>query len=450
MTRTYKYQQGAATLLITSILLSVALVVTLGSYKNLFYQIKRAQNEVNARQQHWEAEGGLECLFAYVKDDVSNIAGVVPINHGKLNALCKNTLNLSQLNVTDLSAGLYRINSISHNGWTQLNKTFSTLSNRGKGVIQTTSKLTTYGDLEVHPDADGDLNADGEYECVSMTYKYSYTMKGSNPTSNYTTKPVSANSLYQGSPAGGCTAATTTSVSVNPGDSVTKTNKPETSDPDLKGDFVYDDKVDPFHTFFDYKKTPENIAKVKASFPSAGKIDITDIAGAKNCKESIENAFKNVDKVWVTGNCILTGALALSSGTGKNYTLVIQDGMFANFGSTTFEGSIFHLVDKSKAQFTAENINKFWDSLFYEKVDMGNDVTSKKPTTLQAAEQYITQGETVYADVGAFNAVGGYGFDSDGLGVSIAASMKLQFDSRKRPTTGLNDIQWQEGSWNAQ
>ncbi|GAJ71978.1 hypothetical protein JCM18904_2770 [Vibrio sp. JCM 18904] len=53
-----KHQQGVATLLITSILLSVALVVTLGSYKNLFYQIKRAQNEVSSRQQHWEAEGG--------------------------------------------------------------------------------------------------------------------------------------------------------------------------------------------------------------------------------------------------------------------------------------------------------------------------------------------------------------------------------------------------------
>ncbi len=53
-----KYQQGLATLLITSILLSIALVVTLGSYKNLFYQIKRAQNEVKARQEHWLAEGG--------------------------------------------------------------------------------------------------------------------------------------------------------------------------------------------------------------------------------------------------------------------------------------------------------------------------------------------------------------------------------------------------------
>ncbi len=53
-----QYQKGVATLLITAILLSIALVVTLGSYKNLFYQIKRAQNEIKARQEHWLAEGG--------------------------------------------------------------------------------------------------------------------------------------------------------------------------------------------------------------------------------------------------------------------------------------------------------------------------------------------------------------------------------------------------------
>lgn len=68
-----QYQQGVATLLITSILLSVALVITLGSYKTLFYQIKRAQNEVKARKEYWLAEGGLECIYTKSVQD-----GVVP------------------------------------------------------------------------------------------------------------------------------------------------------------------------------------------------------------------------------------------------------------------------------------------------------------------------------------------------------------------------------------
>lgn len=61
---TARYQQGIMTLFMTSLLLSAALVITLGSYKALFYQIKRAQNEVKARQQFWIAEGGLECIFS--------------------------------------------------------------------------------------------------------------------------------------------------------------------------------------------------------------------------------------------------------------------------------------------------------------------------------------------------------------------------------------------------
>lgn len=433
-----KYQQGLATLLITSILLSIALVVTLGSYKNLFYQIKRAQNEVNSRQQHWAAEGGLECLFSYIKDDPSRIAGVIPTNHSNLDALCKNTLNLSQLNITDLTAGVYRINSISHNGWTQLNKTFSTLSNRGKGAIQTTSKLTTYGDLKVHPDAKGGLNSDGLYDCVSMTYRYSYTMEGRNPASKYKTESIRENSLYEGSPAGGCTVSTTTNVTVNSGNSITKTDNPETSDSSLKDDFVYDPEVDPFQTFFDYKKTPENIAKVKASFPASGKITLSD---ATQCKSAIENAFSTVDKVWITGNCAIHGNLALQ-GNHEKYTLVIQDGIFINTGSTTFQGSIFHLVDKTKPQFLPENLKSYWESLFA--------TSSGGPTNFTIGQQYTDLTQTVYVDAGAFHATGGYGFDTDGLKTSIAGSMELLFDSRKRPTPGLNNVRWQEGSWNAQ
>ncbi|HHX8485832.1 TPA: hypothetical protein ACVO3E_002414 [Vibrio diabolicus] len=432
-----KHQQGVATLLITSILLSVALVVTLGSYKNLFYQIKRAQNEVSSRQQHWEAEGGLECLFAYVTDDVSIVNELIPINHNNLNTLCKRELNLSQLNVTDIGAGVYRINSISHNGWAQLNKTFSTLSNRGKGAIQTTSKLTTYGDLKVHPDAKGDLNSDNLYECISLTYRYSYTMEGGSTGSKYNTASIRANSLYDGSPAGGCTAATTTSVTVKAGNAITKTNKPETSDPQLKGDFIYDSEVDPFQTFFDYKKTPENIDKVKASFPKAGKINLSN---ATQCKSAIENAFKEVDKVWITGDCAIHGNLALQ-GNHEKYTLVIQDGIFINTGSTTFQGSLFHLVDKTKPQFAPDELKSYWESLFSN--------ADGSPTNFTIGKQYTDLTQTVYVDAGAFHATGGYGFDTDGLKTSIAGSMELLFDSSKRPTTRRNDVRWQEGSWNA-
>ncbi|MGL4224567.1 MAG: hypothetical protein ACRCSE_05435 [Vibrio sp.] len=446
-----KYQQGMTTLLITSILLSAALVVTLGSYKNLFYQIKRAQNEVTARQQHWQAEGGLECLFTYVKQDISTIDKLTRIGHGQLNQICKDALNLSQLNITDFADGRYQINAKSHNGWTQLSKIFTMHNNSSKGAIQTTSRLTTYGDLQVNPDAKGGINEDGEYECVSITYKYSYTLQGS-PSAKYQTEGIKGNSLYAGSPAGSCTQNTTTNVHLTGHASKTKTDNPDNSDPELKDDFVHDNKIDPFESFFGYKKTPENIAKVKDSFPTAGKINISDNVQAKQCGQLIKNALDLVDQVWVTGNCILTESFTLNK--KENNTLVIENGMFANFGSTVLEGSIFHLVDNTQEQFSPDNIDSFWQSMFYDKVDMGNGHIANVPTVLQGAEQYINkdnkEGKTVYVDAGSFKATGGYGFDSDGLGVSIAGAMELSFNSSKRPTSGLNNIRWQQGSWYAQ
>ncbi|MBE3653297.1 hypothetical protein [Vibrio navarrensis] len=433
-----QYQQGVATLLITSILLSVALVITLGSYKTLFYQIKRAQNEVKSRQDHWLAEGGLECLFTYVKEDVSRIASVIPDDHTELDAICKNSLKLKKLYVSDLGGSAYRIHAKTQNDWSNLEKIFSRSTSTGKGAIQTTSRLTTFGQLNVKPDANGAPNADGKYECVSITYKYSYTIKAPSSESKYITQGIDENALYAGSPAGDCTSSTTTNVTVEKGTSITKTDKPETSNSSLKDDFVYNSDADPFNSFFGYKKTPENIAKVKSSFPEAGRINITD---AKDCKKVIEDAFKNVDQVWITGNCAINGNLVIQ-GSHEKYTLVIQDGIFINTGATTFGGTLFHLVDKTKPQFIPENLKNYWDSLFA--------TSDGAPTDFTIGKQYTDLNQTVYVDAGSFYAVGGYGFDSDGLGVSIAGSMNLTFDSRKRPTSISNNIQWQEGSWNAQ
>ncbi|KDM91886.1 hypothetical protein [Photobacterium galatheae] len=55
--------QGMATLLITSMMLSVAMVFVLSSAGTTLYQVKRAQNSVLSRQAHWLAEGGLICAF---------------------------------------------------------------------------------------------------------------------------------------------------------------------------------------------------------------------------------------------------------------------------------------------------------------------------------------------------------------------------------------------------
>lgn len=102
-------------LLQVSILLWLTLIVTLSSYKPLFYQMKLTQNNIKARQQHWRAEGGVECLYAYIQamehsiqvnsDKVSLLenSAITRLIYGSVNydptlfeSECRQILNLSQ------------------------------------------------------------------------------------------------------------------------------------------------------------------------------------------------------------------------------------------------------------------------------------------------------------------------------------------------------------------
>lgn len=63
-----KNVSGMVTLLVVSLLLILSLIATLGLHQALFYQIRRAHNELEARQQFWIAQGGLECALSLMYD----------------------------------------------------------------------------------------------------------------------------------------------------------------------------------------------------------------------------------------------------------------------------------------------------------------------------------------------------------------------------------------------
>lgn len=104
--------RGLATLLVTALLLIVVLLVTLGASKTLLYQIKRAQNEVKARQDFWQAEGGLECAFSKIKEGVIVLTNAT---HHVVNG-CNSAVVISKKNDNE-----YLVTSTK--GYAQLNKT---------------------------------------------------------------------------------------------------------------------------------------------------------------------------------------------------------------------------------------------------------------------------------------------------------------------------------------
>lgn len=72
-------EKGVATLLITSMMLSVAMVFVLGSSGTTLYQVKRAQNTLFSRQAHWLAEGGLTCAFERLQTQLKTISKARPV-----------------------------------------------------------------------------------------------------------------------------------------------------------------------------------------------------------------------------------------------------------------------------------------------------------------------------------------------------------------------------------
>ncbi|KJG11880.1 hypothetical protein UB38_18695 [Photobacterium iliopiscarium] len=152
-----KHQQsGMTTLLITSMLLIVALLFSLASYKNLFYQIKRTQNEVLARQAHWAAEGGLECGFAQIQK-AGNISDAIltDCNNGQ-------ELTLSTDN------GKSVLTSETDNKYKKIAKTIVAGGARSSGVIKSSADLFFNGKYNISPDY---INESGDDKCNIIRYQ---------------------------------------------------------------------------------------------------------------------------------------------------------------------------------------------------------------------------------------------------------------------------------------
>lgn len=130
-----KQQAGVATLLITSVLVLSALIVTLGTYRSVFHQIKVAQNEVQVRKAHWNAEAGLECGFTYIaENDLTAIPNDL-MNH------CQQSKVLT-LKSDNLTPNIL----VSSAHYLSLNKEISFNNSSGLGAMQTNSSLEFISD----------------------------------------------------------------------------------------------------------------------------------------------------------------------------------------------------------------------------------------------------------------------------------------------------------------
>ncbi|WP_394127080.1 hypothetical protein [Vibrio hepatarius] len=410
------HQRGIVTLMVVSIMLAAALMLTLSSYKSVFYQIKRAQNELKDRQAHWQVEGGVECLYAYISAAPSQLNMLSSAVNTLLDDICKTDLNLTEFYSYPVGTDRYviRAKSDSH----AITKQFLYAAKTGLGAIQTTADLRIRGSAEIAPDVPRSKNSAGTYDCIAVRYKHQVSYQTTTSSDLLITRDPTAGAPYSGFN-GECTNTHKTANSVSGNTSV---------DIGLfKQDYKQDTGLEPFKNYFGLDKTSSNLAEVKSHYQV---VSLATVVDGHDCADVIQtHSNAGVQKLWIEGHCIIDSPVIIHGA----YSLVVENGLFAAHGSMVFEGSIYHMVDMTSSEFSLANIASYW-----------NDVSFK------AAIQSYLGPATVYFDNGAFKPKGGMMFDAEGAEVVLNGSYSIDYSSANSLSNPPKVLTWLAGSWNVE
>ncbi|WP_423840214.1 hypothetical protein ONE56_02985 [Vibrio mytili] len=442
-------QYGATTLLVTSILLIVALLVTLGSYRSLFYQIKRAQNEVSARQQHWVAEGGLECIYskALTNNAIPTSASIGDCNvNGDI-----------EFSYTSLSARLRKITSTY--GYSSIDKTIQLPGTGASGVMKATSNLYFAGGMAMRPDPGDSLGGD-EWGCTMLRYSSEFIVFGALQNQGFD----DAHLPYQGFPAGqNCKNESSDSY-------ITSTSGNYDTPTNLKQDFVFDDTQKPFEDLFDTPREDWFDVMSFNGFVKIANVPLTNGSGemnyqqsalpapeiVSNCGTKIKNAIQSGnDLIWVYGSCHLDetdltnigNAITPASGASpipSGVILVLHNGLLSTAGALDFKGMLYHFISNDSAG----------NPEFIPDASLWSSLDADQKTLLDGAVAPVTgidTANTAYFQRGTFFPLGGYVMDAPGTYAVYDSSVSFSYnrDVIETPLRKLKKLKWKSGSWYA-
>ncbi|WP_305405837.1 hypothetical protein [Photobacterium leiognathi] len=412
-----KYRQsGMTTLLITSMLLIVALLLSLGSYKNLFYQIKRTQNEVLARQSYWLAEGGLECGYSTIretKDVNAELSHCITAFDNTLDSLSLDS-TLSPALLTSNKKGAILSKSISVNG------------GGSHGVIKSSADLYFKGDHEYYADPNYEL-PDKSWACLVLRYKKLFYVNDDS-TTFFTDKGIE----------GG--------AKICNDEYITATK----SLPNINKDISYEDKMDIFKETFNKERIDWETVRDSDVFTQFNVVD------PNNCATEIKNKITTEKRyIWVTGNCFLEQATGLDelskeSQKGDGIFLLVENGLLSvNGTSSTFKGIIYHFINNYSP---VESGTNQWSISTYGMWTYISNLTMYKPKgiTLTPIQQEEMRDKLVFFMNGSFVPSGGYIFDTPDKLAYFNMASDLSYDGTliDNLLSEFNIPTWVQGSWN--
>ncbi|MBP2701950.1 hypothetical protein GY654_19155 [Vibrio parahaemolyticus] len=413
-----KYRQsGMTTLLITSMLLIVALLLSLGSYKNLFYQIKRTQNEVLARQSYWLAEGGLECGYSIIvnnNDKDADVSKCLDIPDYKLDSL-------------SLVPGLNFSSLVSVSGFNKIAKGISNKSFESHGVIKSSADLYFKGSYSVFPDPYKEKTPNN-WECIILRYKTNVYLHHDSTTHI-------KNSQFEGAPTPPLEGFDIDSNYCHEDYKTIKATKRE----HFKSDITKNINMDIFKETFGVERS--KWSEVKSKFFVDG-----NASGKTTCIDKIISSITPEKRhVWITGDCTLDD-IALKKLPGETSTeqgvfILVHNGILKLSGVSTYKAVVYHFNDSyipTGTQWSGTALDgKNYPDSYKTSDDDGLDAEEFSKRTVA----YIT---------GSQRPTGGFMFDTPSQVTYLEYSGLLNYDGKL-----INDLlspfgepRWMKGSWN--
>ncbi|TVO36183.1 hypothetical protein [Vibrio algivorus] len=429
-------QRGAATLLVAVLLLASVLVLSLASYKGVFFQAKRAQNEIEARKAHWIGEGGLECAYTKMYQDRDQsvlVSGTIYFDSD-----CVVPMNLSSMNIDSLGGQKYRIEpEFEQSGIliSPVSKVVDFSRNRSTGAIKTTADLFVNGSSNFNPPDPGVQSGSG-WDCTSVRYIRNLGFRGAVVNSGFSVMPSSSFS----SSSGDCLSSS-------------KTNSGSGLLSELKGDFKVDPNIRPFEEVFGVASSAWESVRDNPLY-DFGVIDTSSlvvpsssVSPATLCGQAVLNEINlGKSRIWIEGSCelfddpdpdqpqLLTDITDATQDT-DGVLLLVHNGVFSIHGSGEFKGSLFHFNDSFIP------VPGSWNGLI-GKSTYENITWSFYPSR-------VIGSEVSYIQNGAFWFTGGQMLDMDGQIAYFNNGLNFSYNSDVLDSIfGVLPPRWLKGSWN--
>lgn len=411
-------QRGAAVLLIAALLLAASLIISLVSYKSVFFQAKRAQNEIEARQLHWKGEGRLECVMAKVVQTSPLPSPISRINFSN----CDNPLNIN-INISPVtgSSNLYIVTSNESNY--VVSKVIKVPKGGATGALMANADLYLDGTASINPQPIDFL--DPYYSCVSVRYSQNIYINGNWVTSLPSgTSSIGCDPIYTSTVTGGIPPAHLSGA--NDENEILDDGIDESN---FKEDFLFTESLDPFQELFGVSRN--EYASIKQQFYQVNGSSVCS-GSTCSCDESVAKAINEEEVlIWVNGSCDLGSASAIAGeDTSEGIILVVENGLLATTGSVPFDGVLFQFIHGISFDID------MWDDFSGESfVDSVNAQTGIVPVIFMAGSK-VPDGLLVIDAPGNIGVING------------AISLSYNKSKIENPLGQLLKPKWLKGSWN--